>query len=1432
MLPIIKSKKKQKSGLNFSQFDAIKVTVASPEQIHEWSHGEVKKPETINYRTFKPERDGLFCEKIFGPVKNLECHCGKYKTIRYKGVVCDRCGVEVIESKYRRERFGHIDLAYPVSHIWFLRKSPSKIGLVLNMKMESLVKVVYFTHYVVLEDLEDKGRKILSAKEVISTSEYEELYQAYGPRLKADIGSEPIRKLLEAIDLDKEISEIRSRLKNVRIDEIDEYLNKWDEFGKDSKRKEELIELFRFNPIAGRKIPNIFRALKECKDKRERRDYLIEKSGSLLTEADRSRSIKRLRILEGLKKNGIRPEWMVLTVLPVIPPDLRPLVPLEGGRFASSDLNDLYRRILNRNNRLKHTMQLHAPSVIINNEKRLLQEAVDALFDNESRPHPITAGANNRPLKSLSEALRGKQGRFRQNLLGKRVDYSGRSVIVVGPELKLNQCGLPKQMALNLFHPFVLRELLKEKHGHQKASRKMLEIGDPVVWSILENVIKDRPVLLNRAPTLHRLGIQAFEPVLIEGKAIQLHPLTCAAFNADFDGDQMAVHVPLSIEAQVEARVLMMATNNIFSPASGRPIAVPSQDMILGCAYLTLAKKGVPGEGMIFSSVDEVMSVYQRGKVDLQAIIKVEGINKIKEDDEAATKNPQMWKDYTTVGRVIFNTILPEGFGYVNKVMTKKEISRLLDDCYNRYGMATVVKVLDDVKKLGFRYATRSGVSISIDQMNVPEQKNEIIKDAYKKVKSIISQAQQGLITEGERYSKILDVWSSATDKISDIVFDDMKKLGGEKYVPGKPRINSIYLMADSGARGNRQQVRQLAGIRGLMARPQRKIQGAGGEIIETPVVSNFREGLSVLEYFISTHGGRKGLSDTALKTADAGYLTRRLVDVAHSLVVTMEDCGTIKGIALGDLKSGEEIIETMEERITGRYPVENVTDLITTEVLASRDEMITPETARKIADSGIEKIRVRSVLTCEAPRGVCARCYGKNLATNKLAEIGDAVGIIAAQSIGEPGTQLTLRTFHVGGAASKISLRSEIIATDKGEIEYQNLKYVKDRDGNYVVISRDTVMVLTITSGGARRKEAFTIPYGAHIKYVKSAEVVKDEKLADWDPHYKPIISEFSGRVKLEDVKQGVTLRLEKSRFTGLIEKTITSNPAQKELRPRITIIDDNGEPHEYPLLVDTALVVSNGDKIEKGDILAKIPHETIKIKDITGGLPRVEELFEARKPKNSAIISEIDGKITIDQAAGEIIVEDEISKMKRKYSIPPGRHALVYNNDKVIAGEPLTDGAINPHDLLKVKSEKDVQEYLVNEIQQIYRTQGVTINDRHIEVIVRQMLSNVRITDPGDSEFIIGEITAKRQYQEVVQKLEKAGKKPPQAQTILLGVTKASLASESFISAASFQETTKVLAEAATTGQVDTLVGLKENVSIGHLIPAGTGLISHSKE
>ncbi len=1420
-----KIKKKQKISLNFAAFNAIKLSVASPEQIREWSHGEVKKPETINYRTFKPERDGLFCEKIFGPVKNLECHCGKYKTIRYRGVVCDRCGVEVIESKYRRERFGHIELAYPVSHVWFLKKSPSRIGLILNMKMESLTKVVYFTHYIVTEALEDKGKKILSAKDIITTTEYEELASVYGSRLKVDIGSEPIRKMLEEVDIDKEISEIRTSLKNVRLDEIDEFLSKLDDLSSDAKRKEELAKLFRVTSSAKRKIPVIFRELKAKKgDRKELKNYLIEKSGSFLTESDRSRLIKRLRVLEGLKRSGVRPGWMVLTTLPVLPPDLRPLVPLEGGRFASSDLNDLYRRILNRNNRLKHTIQLRAPAVIINNEKRLLQEAVDALFDNESRPHPVVAGTNNRPLKSLSEALRGKQGRFRQNLLGKRVDYSGRSVIVVGPHLRLNQCGLPKEMALKLFTPFILRELLKEKQNQLKTSRKMLETGDPIVWSILERVIKNHPVLLNRAPTLHRLGIQAFEPALVEGKAIQLHPLTCAAFNADFDGDQMAVHVPLSVEAQIESRVLIMSTNNIFSPASGRPIAVPSQDMILGCAYLTLPKKGVLGEGTIFSDTEEVLSAFQRKKIDLQAIIKVAGINNIAEVKTA--RSALHWKDWTTVGRVLFNNVLPRELGYVNKAMSKKELSALLDMCYAKLGAYATVKLLDEIKKLGFSYATYSGVSISIDQLTVPARKADIIKKAQGEVKKIISQAHQGLITEGERYSKIIDVWSHATDEISDIVFDEMKKVGDEKFVPSQPRVNSIYLMAESGARGNRQQVRQLACIRGLMSRPQKKIKGAGGEIIETPVISNFREGLNVLEYFISTHGGRKGLSDTALKTADAGYLTRRLVDVGHGVVISATDCGTIKGLAIGDLKSGEDIVEKMEERIAGRFPVEDVVDLLTAEVIAKREEMLTAETAKKIVSGGIEKIRVRSVLTCEAEIGVCAMCYGLNLATNKIVEIGEAVGIIAAQSIGEPGTQLTLRTFHVGGAASKISLRSEIVAPEDGEVEYQNLKYVKNKSGNYIVISRDTLMILTVMTPGARRKESFAIPYGAKIKYAKDVKVEKGEQIADWDPHYKPIISEFSGKVKLEDVKQGATLRLEKSKLTGVVEKIITTHPAQRELRPRINIISKEAE-HEYPLLVDTVLSVENNAEVEKGDVLAKIPQETIKIKDITGGLPRVEELFEARKPKNSAVISEIEGIVSIDQAAGEIIVEDEISKLKRTHSIPHGRHALVYNNDKVIAGEALTDGAVNPHDLLKVKSEKEVQEYLVNEIQQIYRTQGVTINDKHIEVVVKQMLSNVRITDPGDSEFITGEITSKNNYNEVVKKLDAAEQKAPQAQPILLGITKASLASDSFISAASFQETTKILAEAASSGQVDYLRGLKENVSIGHLIPAGTGFV-----
>ena len=1364
------SKKKNVPQINFTDFDAIKITIASPDQIRQWSYGEVKKPETINYRTFKPERDGLFCDRIFGPTKDYECHCGKYKYVKHKGVICDRCGVEVTEAKVRRERFGHIELAVPVAHLWFLRKPPSRIGIMLNMKMSDLEKVIYYTRYIVMEDLKDsEGKTVLKQGQLLVEEEYKKFQSEYKDKLKVDIGAGAVRKLLEGIDLESEVKKLHAEVKKTKSD------------------------------------------------------------------AERARLIRKLRATEGFFHSNTRPEWMIWTVLPLIPPDLRPLVALEGGRFATSDLNDLYRRIINRNNRLRHIEQLKAPAVMINNEKRLLQEAVDALIDNESRTRPVT-GAGNRPLKSLSDTLKGKQGRFRQNLLGQRVDYSGRSVIIVGPNLKLHQCGLPKEMALELFKPFIIRELIKDEKATPKSARKLLERGDAVVWNILERVTKAHPIMLNRAPTLHRLGIQAFEPVLVEGKAIQLHPLTCTAFNADFDGDQMAVHVPISMEAQLEARVLMMATNNILSPASGRPMATPSQDMVLGCFYMTQEKSGVSGEGKIFCSASEVISAYQTGKIDLHAKIKVMDVTSIKEEGlkDSECGDFAKWKNFTTVGRIIFNQNMPKELGFINKSMGKKDLADLVERCYKTLGNVATVKLLDEIKKLGFRYATLAGISISIDEMKIPPKKAELVKEASKQIKDIEKQAKQGLITESERYNKVIDIWTHVTDRVADIMFDEMKKDKDVPYTPGVNRFNSIFMMADSGARGSRQQVRQLAGMRGLMAKPQKKLTGGVGEIIESPVISNFKEGLTVLEYFISTHGGRKGLADTALKTADAGYLTRRLVDVAHDVVVTIDDCKTINGVRVGTLQSGDEVIEKLEERIVGRVSLDNVVGILPAkdgelheEVIVKRSEVITADMAKKIVQAGIERIGIRSTLTCEAERGVCAKCYGIHPATGGMVEAGEAVGIIAAQSIGEPGTQLTLRTFHIGGTASRLVKRSEIHAEFDGTASFHNLRSIKNKEGQTIVVSRNTELIVSDPS--SRKREVYQIPYGARIKLSGSKKVAKDELLAEWDPHSKPIISELDGKVELKDVKEGVTLHKEKSKITGLIERVIIDHPTER-LRPRIIIRHGGKQLVEYPLPLDTNLVIEQGDSISAGDILAKIPQEVTKTKDITGGLPRVAELFEGRRPKNAAVISEIDGTVHLGEptakGSSKVVVTNEDTKLSREYLIPHGRHLVVYEGDRVGAGEPLSDGAINPHDMLKVKGPKEVQEHLVNEIQQVYRLQGVTINDKHIEIIVRQMLSNLRIIESGTSEFLNGEIVSKYRYERAKRAVSKKSGKAPVAQSILLGITKAALSSDSFISAASFQETTRVLTEAAVSGQIDHLRGLKENVSIGHLIPAGTGL------
>ncbi|MDR0401924.1 MAG: DNA-directed RNA polymerase subunit beta' [Endomicrobium sp.] len=1565
-----KIQNKKSDNLNFSEFNSVKITVANPDQVKNWSYGEVKKPETINYRTFKPERDGLFCDRIFGPIKDWECHCGKYKYVKHKGVVCDRCGVEVTECKVRRERFGHINLAVPVAHLWFLKKPPSRIGILLNIKVSDLERIIYYTKYVVINELKDRDGifSFIDKNTLLKEDEFNLFNYGINNQMVKDGFKNILNGIVyEEISLDNNQNKALKQIKDLIKDQIDltnisldEAANKifdnikkghsyykvyfkphsvycyndlnlidrkkirkifFEKFKNDTTvfvtelDKKIRIEFFNdendniYNALRNnsnslkeyekylkieisrveipfiknfllygknavllceddiKKFQNgfgdnlkadigasaVMRLLKEIDLEKEAKNIYLEVKKTK-SDAERARLIRKLRVIEGFLTSKTRPEWMIITTLPVIPPDLRPLVALDGGRFAASDLNDLYRRIINRNNRLRRIEQLKAPSVMVNNEKRLLQEAVDALIDNSSRSKPVT-GSNNRPLKSLSDILKGKQGRFRQNLLGKRVDYSGRSVIVVGPNLKLNQCGIPKEMALELFKPFIIKELISQENATLKLAKKMLEKGDAKVWNVLEKVTQNHPVLLNRAPTLHRLGIQAFDPVLVEGKSIQLHPLTCSAFNADFDGDQMAVHLPISIEAQLEAKVLMMASKNILSPTSGKPITVPSQDMVLGSCYLTKEKLGVSGEGKFFSSTDEVINAYQSGKVDLQARIKVLGITNIR--DEKLSDNDQLdvtkWKNYktidakevinyTTVGRVIFNEHLPKSengeyaLGYQNENMTKKELVVIIDRCYKEFGQFKTAILLDEIKKIGYKYATLAGISISINEMKIPPRKNKIVKEAKNKIKEIEEQAKLGLITESERYNKIIDIWTRVTDDVADIMFDEMRKEETKIYKKGCKRFNSIFMMADSGARGSRQQVRQLAGMRGLMAKPQKKLTGGVGEIIETPIISNFREGLTVLEYFISTHGGRKGLADTALKTAEAGYLTRRLVDVAHDVVIRENDCSTVNGVFIGTLYSGDEIVEKLDERIVGRVALDNVVGVVNDEIIIKKGELITYEKANKVIKEGIDKIGIRSILTCESKYGICAKCYGVNLATGKEVEVGEAVGIIAAQSIGEPGTQLTLRTFHIGGAASRVVQRSEIYAENTGTVDYYNLKTVKNRRNETVVLSRNTELVYT-EHRPVYRRQVYQIPYGAIIK-INNGQSIKIEHdvltnvgknvlIAKWDPHSKPIISEFNGVVHFIDIKDGVTLQREKSKISGQIERVIIES--SDRMSPRIVIKNENKIIIEHYLPVGTIIVINNGDDVNVGDILAKIPQEVSKSKDITGGLPRVAELFEGRKPKNAAIVSEIDGIVhfigSTVKGSTKIEVENSETKIRKSYFVPAGRHLIVYEGDSVKEGEALSDGAINPHDILKVNGPKEVQEYLVNEIQQVYRLQGVTINDKHIEIIVRQMLSNVRIIDSGDSKYLNGEIVSKFKYMIDRKIVRDTGGKPPVAHPILLGITKASLSSDSFISAASFQETTRILTEAAVSGQIDNLKGLKENVSIGHLIPAGTG-------
>ncbi|MBD3427191.1 MAG: DNA-directed RNA polymerase subunit beta' [Candidatus Omnitrophica bacterium] len=1317
-----------------NKFDNVRIQIASPDKIKEWATRkvgnkgvlfEVKKPETINYRTLKPERDGLFCERIFGPTKDFECNCGKYKRIKNKGTRCDRCGVLVTKSSVRRDWMACIKLAAPVSHIWFFKAIPSRMSNMLDMKMRDLERILYYEQYVVI----DPGETPLKLQEMLTEEQYREAKEKYGNKFKAMMGAEAIRELLNLIDLEAASAELQAKLA-------------------------------------------------------EKKDLNTKK-----------RILKRLKVVDTFLKSGNKPEWMIMDIIPVIPPDLRPLVPLDGGRFATSDLNDLYRRVINRNNRLKKLLELKAPDVIVRNEKRMLQEAVDALFDNGRHGREVL-GSGGRPLKSLADMLKGKQGRFRQNLLGKRVDYSGRSVIVIGPELRLNECGLPKIMALELFQPFIIRKLREKGFVHTiKSAKKMVQQENPEVWDILDEVIKDHPVLLNRAPTLHRLGIQAFQPRLIEGKAIRIHPLVCAAFNADFDGDQMAVHVPLSMEAQMEARLIMNAANNIFSPSNGRPITTPSQDIVLGAYYITKSKSGSKGEGIEFADKGEVIMAYQNDMVDKLAPVKVRIDGEIIE---------------TTVGRVIFNDMLPEGMPFYNKPMNKKMVSQVISDCYNLKGHAATVKLLDSLKKLGFEESTLSGASMAVSDIVIPAEKRTKLDKAQEQVEKIQSQYQRGFITDGERYNKIIDIWTHVTEDVSNLVFRNLDS------------FNPVFMMADSGARGSRQQIRQLAGMRGLMAKPS-------GEIIETPITANFREGLTVLEYFISSHGARKGLADTALKTADSGYLTRRLVDVAQDVIIREIDCGTLGGITATAIIEGDEVVVSLAERIVGRVALDNIVDIITDNLIVKAGEIITEEHAKEIEKSGIEKIRIRSVLTCESEQGVCAKCYGRNLATGKLVEIGEAVGVIAAQSIGEPGTQLTMRTFHIGGTASRIIEQSFFESKEDGFIKYHNLRVVESRQkGVYVVLNRNGQ--ISINEPDGREIERQTIPQGSNIFFADGDKIKKGQKFAEWDPYIVPILAEIGGKVQYEDIKKDVTMKIERDAATGARNKVIIDQKG--DYHPQILLINEKNEVEAiYPLPVGAHITVKDKQDIMAGDVLAKTHRVISKTKDITGGLPRVAELFEARKPKDPSIISEIDGIVEFGETKKgqkRIVIESETG-MRKEYVIPHGKHLNVYRGDHVNAGEQLVDGPVVPQDILRVSGEKALQEYLLNEVQEVYRLQGVQINDKHIEVIIRQMLKNVKITDSGDTEFLQGDKVDKSTFKRENAKVLKQKKKPAAAEPVLQGITKASLTTESFISAASFQETTRVLTDAASTGKMDSLNGLKENIIMGHLIPAGTGFMNH---
>jgi len=1353
------------------EFDAIRIGIASPDKIRSWSYGEVKKPETINYRTFKPERDGLFCAKIFGPIKDYECLCGKYKRLKHRGVICEKCGVEVTLAKVRRERMGHIELASPVAHIWFLKSLPSRLGLVLDMTLRDIERALYFEAYVVV----DPGMTPLKKAQLLSEDDYLAKVEEFGDDFQAVMGAEGIRELLRGLDLNQEIENIRRDLEAT---------------GSDTKIK---------------------------------------------------KLAKRLKVMEGFQKSGIKPDWMVMEVLPVLPPELRPLVPLDGGRFATSDLNDLYRRVINRNNRLKRLLELKAPEIIVRNEKRMLQEAVDSLLDNGRRGKAMT-GANKRPLKSLADMIKGKGGRFRQNLLGKRVDYSGRSVIVVGPQLKLHQCGLPKKMALELFKPFIFHKL--EMQGIAttiKAAKREVEAETAVVWDILEEVIREHPVMLNRAPTLHRLGIQAFEPVLIEGKAIQLHPLVCAAFNADFDGDQMAVHVPLSLEAQMEARTLMLASNNILSPANGDPIIVPSQDIVLGLYYATRQRVNARGEGMAFADIGEITRAYDSGQIELHASIAV----RIKEItfDANGQRQETLKRHQTTVGRALLSEILPPGlpFELINKALKKKEISRLINASFRRCGLRETVIFADKLMQSGFTIATRGGISICVDDMLIPQQKHTLISDAEAEVKEIEQQYTSGLVTVGERYNKVVDIWGRAGDQVGKAMMD---QLSSEEVVDRKgarikqESFNSIYMMADSGARGSAAQIRQLAGMRGLMAKPD-------GSIIETPITANFREGLNVLQYFISTHGARKGLADTALKTANSGYLTRRLVDVTQDLVVTEEDCGTSNGVAMKALVEGGEVVEPLRERILGRVTASELLNPETQDVLYPDGTLLNEDEVEAIETLGVDEVRVRTPLTCDTRWGLCCNCYGRDLARGSLVNVGEAIGVIAAQSIGEPGTQLTMRTFHIGGAASRTAVASQVEAKSNGTIRFTaQMRYVNNPKGEKIVISRTGEVLVTDDSG--RERERHKVPYGATLAVGDGTVVKAGQLLATWDPHTRPIVTEYGGTIKFENVEEGATVQRQIDEITGLstlvvIDPKRRGTAGNKGLRPQVKLLNDAGQEikiagtdHSVNITfqIGSLITVKDGQKVAVGEILARIPQETSKTRDITGGLPRVAELFEARAPKDAGMLAEVTGTVSFgkDTKGKQRLVITDVDNTAHEFLIPKDKHVMVHDGQVVNSGETIVDGPADPHDILRLQGVEALARYIIDEVQDVYRLQGVRINDKHIEVIVRQMLRRVQVEDPGETRFIPGEQVERADVLEENEKVQAESKKPATYSYMLLGITKASLSTDSFISAASFQETTRVLTEAAIMGKKDELRGLKENVIVGRLIPAGTGLAYHN--